>query len=481
MVSDDQAMGRSAVVTTERQSVRAVLQSLEECGRLLRLEAEVDPRYELGAFLWETSGRDAVLFERVKGSEFRAFGNLLSSREHIARSLGTDTASLHEVLARAVADRCQAVVPGQRSGSRAMLDAPSWARLPVPTFFAGEDGAYVTAGVIVAKGSSGKRNVSFARLKILTETTAFIGVAPTHHLAMLAREAADEGRPLEVAVTIGNHPAVLLAAAYYLALGDDEFEVASALLGEPLELAPCETVDLEVPAWAEIVVEGVLDPRHEVDEGPVSEFSGLFQHYGPGPVVTTRCITTLEDPLFQVILPGYADEHVLIGAVAIAAVLEDRLRRAVPAVAEVAVTPGGCGRMHAVVSLHEARAGDAEQVIVEALKAVRLIKLVTVVDEDIDVHEPSAIEWALATRMRAERDLRVFPGMPTARADPLGGEGHIGKLGIDATRKSRDRSTWEVAHPPSRVLEMVRATLQDLERGAAAVRPDGDLRPGRRG
>jgi 4-hydroxy-3-polyprenylbenzoate decarboxylase len=459
------------------------LESLEERGELLRVDADVNPRYELGAYLWETASGPAVLFEHVKGSEFRAFGNLLNSRERIARALGTSVQNLHDVLAGAVASRYPPTTVAEASAARAVLDPPSWSRLPVPRFFEGEDGAYVTAGVIVAKGGTGKRNVSFARLKILSGTTAFIGIAPTHHLAALAHEAACEGRVLEVAVAIGNHPAVLLAAAYYLGLGDDEFEVAGALLGEPLELTKCETIDLEVPAQAEIVVECVLDPQSEVNEGLVSEFSGLFHDYGAGPVLTTRCMTRRDDALFQVILPGYSSEHVLVGAVAIAAVLEERLRSAVPTVAEVAVTPGGCGRMHAVVSLHEAKPGDAEQVILGVLNTVHLVKLVTVVDDDIDVNEPVDVEWALATRMRADRDVLLLPDMPTARADPLGTEGRIGKMGIDATRKSRDRSTWEVARPPSQALEAARAALQRMEtaagkRGSATFAQN---RPGQRG
>jgi 2,5-furandicarboxylate decarboxylase 1 len=445
---------------TEHQSVRAFLRFLEESGDLLRVSALVDPVYELGAYLWETATGPAVLFERVAGHKLAAFGNLLNSRGRIARALGTEVGALHLLASGAIDRRCPPVLVGEGPCTEVVLEPPSWAGLPVPRFFAGETGSYVTAGVIVAKGRTGKRNVSFARLKILDDQAAFIGIAPTHHLAGLAREAAAAREPLEVAVTIGNHPAVLLAAAYYLSLGDDEFEVAGALLGEPLELVRCATVSLEVPAHAEIVAEGLLYPWNQAEEGPVSEFSGLFQDYGRGPVVTVRCITMRQGALFQVILPGYAAEHVHIGAVAIAAGLEWRLRKLVPAVAEVAVTAGGCGRLHAVVALHRPERGDADRVIREALTCVGLIKRVTVVDDDIDIHNPVSVEWALATRMKADRDLLVLPGMISARADPLAAGGRVAKLGINATRRSGDRADWTVAAPPPAILRQVRAALR---------------------
>jgi 2,5-furandicarboxylate decarboxylase 1 len=196
----------------------------------------------------------------------------------------------------------------------------------------------------------------------------------------------------------------------------------------------------------------------------VSEFSGLYERYGKGPVVTPRRITMRHSARFQTILPGYTPEHVQIGAVAIAAVLERRLRQLVPSVCEVAVTGGGCGRMHAIVALSAPSDGDAVRAIREALGAVRLIKQVTAVDDDIDVHDPVAVEWAVATRMKADRDLVVLPAMSSSRSDPLATDGKVAKLGIDATRRSGDRESWTPAAPPEAVLERVRANLAKVGR-----------------
>lgn len=444
---------------THQQSVRSLLSRLDAGGQLFTVEAPVDPVHELAAYLWETASGPAVLFEQVQGRRLAVFGNLLNSRSRIAQSLGVELDEMHTLLGQAPDRGLAPVVVSDGPCREVVVDNPDLQMLPVPTFFPGESGPYVTAGVILAKGATGKRNASFARLKILDERTAFVGIAPEHHLSILAREAAADGRALEVAVTIGNHPAVLLAAAFYLQLGDDELEVAGALLGEPLEVVPCETVGLEVPAQCEVVIEGTLDARQLVEEGCVSEFSGLYERYGAGPVMSARRITMRGSALFQTILPGYAPEHVLIGAVAIAAVMERRLRQVVPSVREVAVTSGGCGRMHAVVALSEPAGEDADRAMREALGAVRVMKQVTVVDADIDVHDAVAVEWAVATRMRADRDLLVLPAMSSSRSVPLASKDKVAKLGINATRRSGDRADWRQAAPPAAALQKVRADL----------------------
>ena len=159
------------------------------------------------------------------------------------------------------------------------------------------------------------------------------GIAHNHHLYRLAEKAKALGRPLEIAVAIGNHAAVLLASQMYVDLGDDEFAIAGALLREPLRLVTCRTVDLEVPAEAEIVLEGELRAGELIEEGPVSEFPGFYVSYGPGLAVEIGCVTHRTDAVYQAILPGFAPEHCLLGAVAIEAVLCHALQRAIPACA----------------------------------------------------------------------------------------------------------------------------------------------------
>jgi 2,5-furandicarboxylate decarboxylase 1 len=434
-------------MTRHPQSARSYLAELHARGWLKEIADPVEPKFEMSAWL-ALSGEQALRFERVVGSEMRAFGNLLTNRERIALGLGTDVSTLQDAIVGAIGRAVDPVVMSAAPWQEMVIDSPEWSALPLPTFFEHESGPYITAGVIAARDpGSGRGNLSYARIKPLGGNRAFIGIAPEHHLAVFARRS---GKPLPVAVTLGNHPAVLLAAALYLDEGEDELRVASALLPRPLEVAAARNGVL-VPAQCELVLEGEIDASEQIDEGLVSEYHGMYEDYGRGYLFRLTRISRRRDAMFQVIQPGFHPEHVWIGGEAIAASLRRRL-----GVRQVAVTPGGAGRLHAVIAT---TGGNAREIIDAVWQAVRLIKLVTVVDGDVDPWNPLQVELALATRMRAERDLVVAPALPTSRSDPLEDQGRVAKLGIDATRKAGDREDWRLAQPPAEVVARVRRKL----------------------
>jgi 4-hydroxy-3-polyprenylbenzoate decarboxylase len=177
----------------------------------------------------------------------------------------------------------------------------------------------------------------------------------------------------------------------------------------------------------------------------------MYESYGAGMMVEFSRLTRRTDAMLQVIQPGYYPEHVWIGGEAIAASLAHRLSKDFN-LKQVAITPGGAGRLHAVVAIKE---GEARRVMQAVWDAVRLVKLVTIVDEDVDPWDAQQVEWALATRMRAERDLVVMPPAATSRSDPIQHGGRVGKLGIDATRKTGDRHDWRLAQPPAEVMRRI--------------------------
>jgi UbiD family decarboxylase len=288
------------------------------------------------------------------------------------------------------------------------------------------------------------------------------GIAPNHHLAILAAKARERGQKLEIAVAIGNHPAVLLGSQMYVGLGEDEFDITGGLLGEPLELVKCRTVDLEVPAHAEIVLEALLDAGDQIEEGPVSEFHGFYVDYGSGIAAHVQCITHREQPLFQAILPGYAAEHCLLGGLAIGATLTRDLRRSIPSMRRVFITDGGMGRMHAVISMHRPRVGEGKRAIILAMGLVNLLKHIVVVEDDVDPEDARMVEWSLAARFRGEEDLVILPDMRADRCDPVAQDQLITKIGMVATTRPGDgaRDTRsEFARPPPAVLEIVRRNL----------------------
>lgn len=457
------AMSSDAAVSP--QAMRAFVASLGKAGNLMTIAEPVALDFEIAACLAEADAGPALRFDAVRGHRLPVVGNILNSLERIAAGLGTTVAQQQAAIIAAI-DRPleHRTIRSAPCQEEVVRNPVLKTELPIPRFFVHEHGSYITAAAIVAKDRfSGRANLSIARVMPLDGNRAFVGIAPNHHLAALARAAHARGEKLDIAVCIGNHPAVLIAACLYLRLGDDELKVAGSLFGEPVEVARCIGSDLMVPAHCECVLEGALDAGEPFVEGPVSEFHGLFENYGAGVVATFSHLTRRHDALFQVILPGYHREHCLIGGVAIAAGLARAVRSSVPSFKEVAVGLGGAGRLHAVVVLHDPRPGEARKAMFAVWAAVNLVKQVIVVDDDIDPWDPVAVEWALATRMQPHRDFVIVPQVRADRAEPLVKDGTITKLGIDATRRSGDRSDWRRAEPPQAAIERARALLRGNE------------------
>lgn len=450
----------STEVANHKQSMRAWVSMLEREQQIRTICAPVSLDFEIAACLAEIA--EPARFNNVIGHNTAVVGNLLSSLPRLAQALGaTSAADLQSLVIAAIQQplphRLVASAPCQE---HVVVNPVLIEELPIPRFFERETGPYITAGAIVAKDThSGRANLSIARVKPLESNRAFVGIAPNHHLAMMARAARSRGEKLDIAVCIGNHPAILVASCLYLALGDDELEVAGALLGEPVEVVRCLESSLTVPAHCECVLEGTLDIQEQIQEGPVSEFHGMYENYGAGGVATFARMTRRRDALFQAILPGYHAEHCLLGGVAIAAGLVRAARASVGSVAQIAVGMGGAGRLHAVVSLKNPRPGDSRKTMFAIWATVNLIKRVVVVDDDIDPWDVEQVEWAIATRMQPDRDLLVVPGVRADRSEPLERSGMVAKLGIDATRREDDRPDWDWARPPEHAIRKARELL----------------------
>jgi 2,5-furandicarboxylate decarboxylase 1 len=447
------------------QSLRSILHDWERTGDLHRVDRSVDPRYELGAVLSLRKEGPTQLFRQVEGFEMAVVGNVLNTRDKIARGLGVERSELQRACIEALEHGIEPLVIPAGPVQEVVHERPVdiGASLPVPTWFERERGPYITAGVIVAKDpETGRRNVSIARLRVEGPHRLMAGIAPTHHLAELIRRAQARGEPLPIAVSIGNHPAVLIASQMYVGLGHDEYEIAGGLLHEPLSLVRCRTIDLEVPAQAEIVLEGTLHPEERIEEGPVSEFPGFYVNYGPGYAVHVETISHRKDAVYQAILPGYAPEHCLLGAVAIGATTCRSLRRAMPNVRRVLITDGGMGRLHAVITVHRPQPGEGKRAIMLAMGQLNLLKLVIVVDDDIDPEDWTQVERALATRMRGERDIILFPRARADRCEPLEENRTVTKVGIVATTQPGDGEPggqFELASPPTAIIERVQGEL----------------------
>jgi 4-hydroxy-3-polyprenylbenzoate decarboxylase len=236
-----------------------------------------------------------------------------------------------------------------------------------------------------------------------------------------------------VAVVVGVHPVINVAAATRLPLGDDELELAGALMGEPVDVVPAETVDLMVPAQAELVLEGVIEPNVREDEGPFGEYTGYSTDRSTRHVFTVTAVTHRQDMIFHDIVPGASSEHLNLSKVSRVPRSFAALKQAFSNVTAINYPPSGT-HYHCYVSLKDPIPGQAKQVMMMLFGFDMYLKLVVAVDDDVDVYNEQEVLWALATRFQADRDLFVVEGVASNLHDPSLRNGVSAKLGLDATR-----------------------------------------------
>ena len=430
------------------KDLRSFLQFLEYKGDLVRIKDEVSPVYEITKIEREYDGKSALIFERVKGYQVPVAANIFFNRDCVAHALGIERSGLQEAIIRAARNPIKAneVKTGPvKEVIKKDVDLLDF--LPFPKHFEKDAGKYISGGVIIARDmETGVRNVSFARMWVKEKDKIIVMINPYRHLYDYLEKAESLGRSLEVAIVIGPDPLVWLEGGMpdRLVPGDiDELEVAGGMAKEPIDVVKCETIDLEVPASAEIVIEGEILPNVRESEGPLGDFSQVYDTPPRlNPVIKVKAVTHRENPVFLDCLPASMDNF-LIGGIPREADLLDFTRKAVPCVREIHLTPGGCCRFHAVVQIDKKYDYEPYHAIVAVLsptEASRDIKWVIVVDRDIDPTDPRDVEWAIATRVRWDQDLTVIPKMAST-LDPSS-KGKVpsnltliygAKVGMDAT------------------------------------------------
>lgn len=414
---------------------RSWLETWEKNGWLARIPKPVNPKYVLGA-ITKKLGRDkGIFFEKVSGYTIPVVTNLFFSRKALAAALGMEETDLIPHFKKAMGKPlpCEVVEKAPFQESVLTKNLNLLKIFPIPTYHERDAGSYITGGVMIAKDpETGIRNVSIHRIQVFEDGGISLLILP-RHLNLCLQKCVQMKRPLEVAVAIGVDPFTLLASQAILPFGADELEVANAMRPSfPLKLARCATVDIEVPADTEIVLEGIIDPSQTRVEGPFGEYPRYYSPSAPRPTLHLSAVCHRKAPLFFSILPA-AREHLLLGAIPREASILADVQRAVPSARAVHLTYGGTCRYHAVISLAKKNEGEARTAMMAAMANNVDIKHVVVVDEDIDIFDMEQVEWAVATRFQADRDLLVVPQIQSSLLDPSCSGGIGTKLGIDAT------------------------------------------------
>jgi len=409
-------------------SLRNFLDGLEKEGRIIHVKEETDPKLSAAKILKENDGC-VVMFDKVKGSEYKAVAGVCSSRENFAKAMGIKKEDLLFKIAEVIKKPSKPKVVEKGACQEVVEKDVDLSKIPVFTHASKDLGPYITAGVYVSKNKVGRENLAFHRSSPIRKDKLVARICHRDTWKFLE----EAGGELDVAICIGLDPTVLLAAS--ISAGDtNEIEIANSM--RPLNLVKCLTNDLLVPADAEIVLEGVLTTKEKHTEGPFPDISGTFDVVREEPVIKIKKITHRKNPIYQGLLPAYNEHRLLMGMPK-----EPTIFNAVNEVAKcknVLITPGGCCWLHAIVQIEKKNADDGMKAAEAAHKGHGSLKHAIVVDDDVDIYDLAEVEWAIATRFQADKNTKIWRGPGSsldATAEKIEGSDRLmtAKVAIDAT------------------------------------------------
>jgi 2,5-furandicarboxylate decarboxylase 1 len=436
------------------RDLRSFLRYLEENhpDQICYVDREVDPKFEVTALLaqLERQGRyPVVIFRNVRGSKIPVVTNVHAAFQRLAMAIGLPASATvpeftreysrredHPIEPSLVAREDAPVKEIILTGDQVNLDD-----LPLLTYHEKDAGYYVTCAYEVMKDpDTGVRNAGIYRLMRQGRNEFGIQISETAHGHYIMKKHMVKGEPTPFAAYVGHHPAVNLGCLSFSPMDTDEFAYAGAMLGEPLRMVKAETVDVEIPADAEIVIEGEILPDLKRPEAPFGEYPGTYGPQRNNPVVRVTAITMRRDALWQSSFVGHPDNLLLSGVTRLS-YIQKMVKVASPSVKAVYVPPSGRCRYICYIALEKLIEGDPKNAAMAAFAADPFLKFVVVVDEDVDILNDSDVMHAIATRVRADTDTfmvtfaRGSPLDPSSY-DPAGGSHIVTKVGIDATRKA---------------------------------------------
>ncbi len=413
---------------------RSLLDDLRSADELIEIGKPVDIRYI--AALVDQSDK-ALLFTNVTGYAMPVVSGLLNSRERLAIAMGCPFEQIESRVRRGL-DR--PIDPAmQNSGpAREILqegDTVDLFNLPIPLFSVLDGGPMITAGVTLAKDDEYGLNAGIYRFLVKDRNTTGIDIVTPNNMRKFAEKAFAKGEPLPISINIGTHPSEVIAATYKAPMGTNEMAMAGGMMGAAVDFTPCSTVDVPCLANAEIVLEAEILPTGWTrPEGRFGEFTRLMGGLHWNPLVRVKAVSMRQNAVYYALHMPW--ENIWPSGPIYEAAVRRVCKEAGVQVTAVNITPGGCCHWHATIAI-KPHPGDGKNAILAAL-SVADMKHVTVVEDDIDVFDAVDVEWAVATRVQADRDVLIISN---ARAKPLdpslvivpGKVPTTAKMGIDAT------------------------------------------------
>ena len=422
-------------------NLRSFLAKLEKEDKLVRIKKQVSVKYEIADIIYSLNEKP-VIFENVQGYDFPVFAGITSNRDIIAEGLGTTKDKLLFKLVDALRNPKKPEIVDKAPCQEVIIKDPNLSKLPILYHLKGDGGRYGSATVATIKDPDTGRNVSYHRLMEIGKnkfTARLIKKRQTR--TTYDRTEGD----IEMAVCIGNSVAVMVAASLGPPPGVDEFSIANALDKTPL--VKCVTKDLEVPAESEFVLEGRLTRKLD-REGPFVDLTETRDFERQEPVFVVDCITHRKDAMYQALIPGRFEHKILMGMPK-EPTIYDEVSKVVDC-KNVLVTMGGGSWLHSIVQIKKKHPDDGKKAIEAAFNGHKSMKHVTIIDDDVDIYSPNAVEWAMATRFQGDKDMIVKPDQPGSSLDPSGkhepGKKTLTtKIGFDATIPADvDKKKYEI-------------------------------------
>ncbi len=411
--------------------------------KIREIKKEVSIDYELSSLCAKLEDKPTI----IKLKEYpnvNAVVGLCGNRDSLAKGIGTTKEELIFKISKSMDKQGELSVLDNAPFLENKIEKPDIIKhIPVPIFYREKERRYFSSSIVIAKNKeTGKQNMSFHRMMYLGENKFSIRITPRHLYELFNKESGD----LEVAVVIGVHPAVEIAAATSYTSDFEELKFASTLLGG---LKITKIGNLFVPSESEIVLHGRIT-KNKAEEGPFVDLTGTTDIEREQNVFECDTLYYRNEPYFRVIIPGGLEHRILMGVPQ-----EPRMYKiisnTVPTIKNVCLTEGGCCWLHGIVSIKKRKEGDGKNAILAALAAHPSMKRVVVVDEDIDIFNPLDVEWAITTRFQPDRDLVIVPGARGSSLDPSSDlEKHTtSKWGLDATKPlDKDGKLFEKTELP---------------------------------
>ncbi|MHA1839648.1 MAG: UbiD family decarboxylase [Candidatus Ranarchaeia archaeon] len=407
---------------------RTYIEKMGKEGNLLKIKKEVTWKVEAAAVL-KTAEPKPVIFENITDyPDFRVAGNIFSTKESIAEYFGISTADLIPKLTSAIDERSPPEEVSNASCQEVIMEKVDLDSLPILLHNPKDGGRYISSAVVVTRDPDYGQNLDFHRAMQISKDKMSMRIIKGRDFYKFL----EKNGEVEAAFCIGNTPNVLVAAATSVQTGINELEIANAL--KKTRVTRAKTVDLLIPADCEIVLEGIVTMDERAPEGPFIDLTETFDRERQEPVFTVKTITYRKDPIWQALLPGALEHKVLMGMPREPTIFK-KVSEAGVKVLDVYINPGGSSWLHAIVKIDKQHEDDGRKAILAAFEGHKSCKHVFVVDKDINIYDPLEVEWSMATRFQAERDIVEKGKEPGSSLDPSAEPGTkiTHKVGFDLT------------------------------------------------